>query len=94
MSQNQKGAWTVHSNNIHLRHREPSAWGVSSALAQRTGEQFLFFFFSPVVLVWEDLILEAGDPEAWGPETRNPGIPGLVTHNLKAVPAKEEVSMF
>lgn len=51
-------------------------------------------FFPPVVLDLEDLTLETRDPEAWGPETRNPGIPCLVTQDLKAVLAKEEVSMF
>lgn len=64
---------------------------VSPAFAKCKNKQF---FFSPVVLVLEDLIIEVQDPETWGPETWDPGIhPCLMAQDLELV-SKAEVDNF
>lgn len=60
-------------------------------MANNKGKQL---FFPLVVLVLEDLIVEAPDPEIQDPETWDLGIcPHLGTQDLEAVPAKEEVNV-
>lgn len=75
---------SVQSKNIYLHHGEPPAWWVSPTFANYKGKQL---FFPLGVVVLEDLILETRDPEVQDPETWD-----LVTRDLEAVLAKEEVN--
>lgn len=60
-------------------------------MANNKGKQL---FFPLVVLVSEDLTVEAQDPEIQDPETWDLGMcPHLVTQDLEAVPAQEEVNI-